>query len=736
MRFVLILLLVILAVNGRAQVWETLNKQSLDNYKQGRYTQAMAFSLQAMAAAEREYGKLTEQYVNSLTNTAYIQQASGDFKAAQRSFRRSIQMLELLLKDDHIDKIEALTNLGNAYIPSAQYDSSEFYFLAAQAMITSAMWTNEAHYKDKIHRFYESIISIQNSLASLYHKKGQFEKATRLLEETLQSIRETYPGDYKGLYMYKTTLANLNTYYIQGEDAIRAKATLLEYMDIVGDVDDSPREYVNSLQNLGSVYRMLEQFDSAAYTWTKAEALMEGGLFKHSDLHQGVLINLGEMYLAVEDYAKAIRYLVRAKEMQENLASVNPRFYQNTLFNLAESYRWNGDFPAAHTVYRKLIGLLLKEIRHNFTYLSDAEKISFFRSQYIIVDHYLTFALEVAGVLPLQKQTYRDPAILNDLYDLQLATKGLILTESHRVRSFILNGNDTTLQNQYERWQQKKNQLASLYGSAHASGDEIYKLEVLIEDLEKLLSRRSALFKQGFLKDEISWKHIQQHLKPGEAAVEMIRVANGLLYAAMIITPGTKTRPVVSLVVSTKSKHLEKQFFNQYANGIRYQLSDTVSYVVYWKPVVDSIERYMPKGQKLSRIYFAADGIYNQINLNTLYNPASRQYVIDEASIQTVTSTKAIVRKRDTRSGARTAALFGAPSFTIDSVSSRELFGNLPGTELEIDKTNQYLLSKKWTTKVYKHRDATESNVKKLASPGILHLATHGFFTNDNAQRE
>src|SRR5690606_13670318 len=117
-------------------------------------------------------------------------------------------------------------------------------------------------------------------------------------------------------------------------------------------------------------------------------------------------------------YPQAIRHLTQVKAMQEERAAVNPRFYQNTLFNLAESYRWNGDFRQAHVVYKKLIELLLKEIRHNFTYLSDAEKISFFRSQYIIVEHYLTFALEVSGVLSLQKQSYRDPSILGDLYDL------------------------------------------------------------------------------------------------------------------------------------------------------------------------------------------------------------------------------------------------------------------------------------------------------------------------------
>ena len=60
-----------------------------------------------------------------------------------------------------------------------------------------------------------------------------------------------------------------------------------------------------------------------------------------------------------------------------------------------------------------------------------------------------------------------------------------------------------------------------------------------------------------------------------------------------------------------------------------------------------------------------------------------------------------------------------------------ETFGSLPGTNTEIVKINEILHGKSWTTEIFLKKQATEQNLKKVHSPDILHIATHGFFSTD-----
>ena len=52
----------------------------------------------------------------------------------------------------------------------------------------------------------------------------------------------------------------------------------------------------------------------------------------------------------------------------------------------------------------------------------------------------------------------------------------------------------------------------------------------------------------------------------------------------------------------------------------------------------------------------------------------------------------------------------------------------LPATKKEINTINNLLQNNKWDVKLLSDTNATETNVKAIKSPKILHFATHGFF--------
>lgn len=725
-----LLLYIFLTLSGvYAQEWGALNAEGLQYYRNGKYSESEIAFRAALERAKRESGEVSDPFIHSLSNLAFVYKASGNYNEAKEAFQRSITLLEKLHTSIHVDIIEGLTNLGNLYLETGQYDSSEIYFQCALQKTNTAVKNRDDQYLKSINQFERVVINLQNGLASLHRRKGEIQDAIDILRQQLTYVKSILVDAPQLQQSYKTILLNLSSCYLESNKPLEAKALMKEYTSMPKSSDEKQTsEYLHAIKTLGDMYRQLEQLDSALLMWNAALRSIDKGFFQGSSLHLSLLNNIGELYVATEDYVLAIERLSLAKRLNETRGGINPRLYQTTLYNLAEAYHWSGNYAMADTVYQKLMAHLLHEVQHNFTYLSESEKISFYRSQLTILESYTSFALTISGVVPLQQtdHPYINKSITQQLYDLQIMTKGIILNASFKMKNRILNGNDESLKTKYLLWETKKNQLANVVRTENPDPDQLVALEEHIDFLEQELSRASASFRKGFVVDSIFWREIQNKLKPGEAAVEMIRFVNGLLYGALIITSETKDQPVIAIIKSSGNRYLEKEYYRQYKNAIKHRLVDTVSYNVYWRPILDAARAAMPRGQKLNRVYLSPDGIYNQINLNTLYSNKEKQFVIDQVELRYVVNTKAIAMTEVLKKSKDTAVLFGRPNFELSE------YTDLPGTEVEVDQIDQYLRKHKYNSRTYKGIDATESNVKGLNSPYILHLATHGFFENNS----
>jgi CHAT domain-containing protein len=85
----------------------------------------------------------------------------------------------------------------------------------------------------------------------------------------------------------------------------------------------------------------------------------------------------------------------------------------------------------------------------------------------------------------------------------------------------------------------------------------------------------------------------------------------------------------------------------------------------------------------------------------------------------------------------RNAVLMGDPVFDVDVDAPRERgvalnhFSGLPGTQAELRAIDQVLKGHSWKTSLFMKNAATETNLKAVHSPTILHLASHGFFSSE-----
>jgi CHAT domain-containing protein len=253
----------------------------------------------------------------------------------------------------------------------------------------------------------------------------------------------------------------------------------------------------------------------------------------------------------------------------------------------------------------------------------------------------------------------------------------------------------------------------------------------------------------------VDWKAVRDVLIPEEAAVEIIRVRTfnagrhrsaGLFeltdtvqYLVAILRP--QRRP--EFYIMENGNLLEGRYMQYYRNSIQSLTSDTLSYRHFWLPVAERL-------RGVRRIYLSADGVFNQVNLNTLYNAPSGIHVLDEVELVQVTNCRDLLARQVVPSGSF-ASLYGRPTYRLDSAAVDQInrsgggatrglraelmeefreasFSDLPGTEIEISEVATLLKSRQWAVNENFRDKANEVVLKKERSPTVLHIATHGFF--------
>ena len=144
--------------------------------------------------------------------------------------------------------------------------------------------------------------------------------------------------------------------------------------------------------------------------------------------------------------------------------------------------------------------------------------------------------------------------------------------------------------------------------------------------------------------------------------------------------------------------------------------------------------------------------------MNTIYNPTTGKYLLEEKDIRIVNSAREFILNKEWETKTysnNTASLFGFPNFdgnTTVSVDASDLFAStrdlnsfwldsltrgglkakpLPATKTEVENISATLKSKGWQVTNYLADNASETNLKTQQSPRVLHVATHGYFFPD-----
>ncbi|MBI5326360.1 MAG: CHAT domain-containing protein, partial [Ignavibacteriae bacterium] len=579
-------------------------------------------------------------------------------------------------------------------------------------------------------------------MSYLYRILGNNDRAAEEIEQALFIFQSKLGDDNPMVIVCQFEQASV---YISQGKMLAAEAILYRIQEIQKQNEgENSTQYALTLYNLANLYIRTYNHKSADSLISKAMTIVENKMGKSVPFYSDCLNSLGIVKWVLDDLDEAKDLLEEAVFWRKNLFGDKNPLYASTISNLAGVYKDLDKMNKAEQLYKESQTLLLMQIDKYFPFMSEAERLNFNRTLKERLDMFNCFAV---------KRREEEPGILVDVYNQRLATKALLLRTSRNIREKIIKIGNQAILNKFDNWKKIKEELAVLYSLSKKQLNLMEKnadsLEDAANELEKELS--SVIIDIGD-KNKIDWTDIQKSLKSDEAAIEIIRVeyfdkgwTDDAFYGALILTKETKDNPL--FVILPHANSLDSMYLFYYKRSIMNRISDDESYNYFWKSIDEKIE-----GKDV--VYLSTDGIYNNINLNTLKKPDGT-YVIDEKKIKYVSTTSDIIKddkKLSKKYLMKDACLIGNPKFSKNEQPNDELspvrevnivnydiinekniipVAPLPGTEKEVFKIDSLLEEKKWQIEYLTGEEASENNLKSLNSPSILHIATHGFFLGD-----
>lgn len=521
--------------------------------------------------------------------------------------------------------------------------------------------------------------------------------------------------------------------------------------------------YITSILGIFSVYLDMKEFDKAKEQLDLAsvEILKNKNspsiiLGDYHFAHATYFYYRGEFEKATTNYSKAFEYY--GKEMSkpyrlnyiisdylisrntnstlEQLNLLQADLPSNEAINFVKyliMYK-NGDNENAQKLLLSNIKAIINRFDKGFHLMSDLQRETLYIKNSLNFEFLNSYLLE------------EKPDFLKEYIDIRFYTKALLLTNTFKPD--INNSKQAELLNLWK----KNNEKIEYYTEKKIYEDSLSNFQLVNREIEQILVSEKEKLATPTLKT------LTTVLNKGEAYVEIIRIkkqstkvdrvgpdlinvfSDSIIYGAIVIK---KNSPPKFIVIDDKSD-LEDKFISTYKSNIINKRLDNVSYFNLYEKIDKEL-------QGIGKIYFVPDGGYNLLNLETIYNPKIKKFLLEYIDVNVVTGCRAVIEEKTSKyKEIKTVSLFGSPIFLIrdknknpnkyPEIVSSEYNNNLRGVKLsyligaekEISEVSEIAKKNNINVELYTGLNSSEDNLKKVNSPDILHIATHGYFYDAN----
>ncbi len=627
----------------------------------------------------------------------------GRYNLASQHTTEALSLREKTLGKNSKAYASSLNNNAVLFQETAHYNEAEKYFQEALQTV-----------KDQLGDQSQEYAIVLNNQAIFFSKIGRYEQGIEKLKSAIAILDQQNKKELRNTVGFQSNLALL---YQQTGKFADAEAIYLKLEKALKSQSNNPF-YAGVLDNLALLYVQMNKLDKVENYFKQSAEVYRSKFGDQNPNYAKVLNDLGNFYRTQGRLAEAEKNLTESLNIRANTFDVNHPDYVKSEEDLGILYWKKGDLPQAYTNLQSAMNKSLDFINRYFPPMSEAEKTKYWDVLQPRFQRFYNYCLEAQAT---------NPSIVREMYNYQMATKALLLSSINKIKQAIFESGNPALISDYILWLDKKETLARYYSlSKEDLKDQKIDLATLEQEantMERSLSQRSGDFSQGYATEKIGFEKIASLLSDNEAVVELIRIrsydkdfTSDSKYAALVLT---KNAAQPKLIVLDNGNQLETRYAKFYRNAIQQKIADQYSYEQFWA-------RIEPALVEKKTIFISPDGVYNQINLNTL-KKTNGDFVINTFDIAIIGNSKDLIDLKNIKSvsSKKDAFLLGFPNYGGNSIVA------LPGTKVEVESVSKILKATGYQVSLSQQNEATESKIKSMKGPALVHIATHGYFLQD-----
>ncbi|MBF0625559.1 MAG: CHAT domain-containing protein, partial [Magnetococcales bacterium] len=700
------------------------------------------------------------------TALAGLQRHLGDHAEAERTLVDVLEKSRAKLGAKHQTTLAVMNDLGLVYEEQGLYDRAEPLFREALDLS-----------KDLLGPGHPNTIATMNSLALLHESQGDFDRAEPLYGEAIEQSAQRLGRTHPDTLAFVNNLAYLD---LMRQDYPAARKGFAEVVkEWTGQLGERHQKTLKGMNNLARVQHRLGQHAPAEQLFNKTLELRRSVLgAEHPDTLRSML-DLAALLVDMGRLKEADQLFRRTLELDEKILGPRHPYTFETLNGLAALLEKQGKLEDAFQLRRKGFERRTEFLDRMMWVTGDNAREGYVRLHRPELDAYLDLL------------TRLDPARAGrEVLAVAMARKGLLLRISSQIQQIARLSDDPQLAELTTGLTQVRKKLAALTlagpeegkdsGEAHLA--RLNELEERIQEIEGRLGQASQRFRQSVAGSGVD--DLAKSLPDNGVLVDFLTFTQGgkQKLIAGLLTRGKGGKPAFHMAVYEDLDAIQKLVV-EYRTVIQDEESDEdnflevggETYQQVWEPLAAFI------GPRTD-VFVVPDGILNILPFGALVDDAE-QYLIRTVDLRLLNSSRDLLPSQlppaqgplvtlagpdyDTEKvagaqvlssmrGRRSAGLSagvevsGTMATDGDGAGRRSLrsgvlnqlraglrafsqgmrglrFDPLPGAEKEGKLIAEQEQRKE--NRLFLRNDAQEEVIKDLTQvPGILHIATHGFF--------
>ena len=516
---------------------------------------------------------------------------------------------------------------------------------------------------------------------------------------------------------------DLKMLYLESPD--EAISQMVDYLNEIGNSEEYKPPFILRCMNLLNNWTIETYGVLPAYTYicNAVEYALNTDSYNTDKSEYG---NLSDICYKVHDIKNSKRfYTIYTTYLKDNTSEDDPLYIDNRVrgFKFLEAdQNWSELESQVIDCCSSLRDLLGK----NLQTMSESQREHFVD----LLDGPFDYA---ANLL------YNHPsdALASLCFENSIFMKGLLLRSNREIANKIQNSGEASLVAKYELLLEYRKELSYREGLGNVGNAiRMNSLRKDIDALDKELAISCEDYRAVQENALASIKTISKSLASGAAIVDFIQTDTDNLFALVLTSEG-RVRPVK---LGTRTE-LEEAF----SLDPRRAYTSTILTDIVWTPV----EQYLT-GK--TDVYYTANGIFNSISFQAL-RLGGQSHLIDHYQFHLLSNISNILNlhsEQTSPSDRLLLAIWGDVDYGEDlvrednnefvyrDIQRGETLRHLSFSKDEVGAIQAIVERNNGTTIVFTDKLATESSFRSRSGKrdNILHISTHGFFSEDEAHRK